>query len=78
MHSVSRMLLSIIPELVVSPLTDQLKRRLRTESIFAWHVKVIDEANSLALGVLRLVLVTNSSLKVTLNDILDTVRCGTS
>jgi len=71
-------LLSVIPELVVHPLSDELERRLGTECILSWHIKIIDEANTLLPGFKWLILILSLSLEVALNYILDTLRRGTS
>jgi len=67
---------AIVPESVVNPLAKQLNRRLRPELVFARHVKIINEANSLDLRVLRLKLVLNSLIKVALDNILATLGRG--
>jgi hypothetical protein len=61
---------SVIPESIVDPLSDELKRRMRTEGVLLGHVQVVDEADCLGLSILRTILVLGTSLKVGLNDLL--------
>ena len=70
--------LSIKPEFIVDPLSDKLKWWLRPKRILLRHIEIIDEAHSLMLGILGLVLVLCSSLEVTLNDVLSAVRRSSS
>lgn len=71
-------LLSVIPELVVHPLSDELKRWLGSESIESRHVEIIDEAQSSLLGIFWLVFVLGPSLEVGLDNALDCVGFSTS
>ena len=71
-------LLSVIPELVVHPLSDELKRWLGSEGIESRHVEIIDEAQSSLLGIFWLVFVLGPSLEVGLDDALDCVGFSTS
>jgi len=64
---------SVIPELIVNPLPHELKWWLGTECVLSWHVKIIDEADSLLLGFHWSVFVFGSSLEVAFNDILNTI-----
>jgi len=75
-HVVFADLRAIIPESVINPLSQQLDRRLRSELVFAGHVKIINEADSLDLRVLRLKLALNSPIKVALDNLLATLGCG--
>ena len=70
LHVVRNDLCSIEPESIVNPLSHELKRRLRSEGVFSWHVEVINKADSLLLRVFRSVFVLGSSLEVTLNNLL--------
>lgn len=71
-------LLSVIPELVVHPLSDELKRWLGSEGIESRHVEIIDEAQSFLFGIFWLVFVLGPSLEVGLDDALDCVGFSTS
>ena len=64
------LLLLLMVLLMVLLMSHQLERWLRTECVLPWHVEIIDEADSLLLGVLRSVLVLCSSLEVALKDLL--------
>lgn len=63
-------LLSIIPEMIVDPLSEQLKWWLRSECIQSWHVKIINKANTLLFSIFWLIFVLGSSFEVTLNNFL--------
>ena len=39
------LLQSVIPKLIIYPLSDQLQRRLTTECVFSWHVEVIHKCH---------------------------------
>ena len=59
-------------------MSDEFNRRLGAIFVLQRHVEIINEANSLQFGVLRLELVLGSSIKVALNVLLGSLRVGTS
>ena len=69
---VSNNLLSIIPEFVINPLSDQLKRWLRSEGILSWHIEIIDEAYCLLFSFHWPILVLGLSLEIRLDNFLYT------
>lgn len=54
---------AIVPETVVDPLTEQLDWGLSAESLLLGHIEVINEADSLELGTLRLESVLRTSVE---------------
>lgn len=78
LHQVADNLLSVVPEAVVDPLTEQLERWLRSIAVFSWHVEVINEADGLDVGVLWLELVVGSLVEVALNYFLAALGSGSS
>lgn len=77
-HVVLDNLDSVEPVAVVDPLTEELNWWLSEELFSLGHVQVIDEADSLELGALRLEAVLGTSIELGLNDLLHTVGGGTS
>jgi hypothetical protein len=71
-------LFSVVPGLVVDPLSQEFKRRLGSESVSSWHVKVINVSNNLGLGILWFILALGLSIEVTLDDFLSSIGAGTS
>jgi len=65
--------LSVEPVSIINPLTNQFNWRLGSESVFSWHIEIINEADSFELGSLWLESVLRASVELGFNDFLHTI-----